>query len=45
LPTAQNIFVATSRYAIDTRFTRNCVLISTVVSMGSLSLIAWLLRG
>jgi predicted permease len=45
LPTAQNIFVATSRYAIDTRFTRNCVLISTVVSMVSLSLIAWLLRG
>ncbi|MEC3982425.1 AEC family transporter [Amycolatopsis sp. H20-H5] len=43
LPTAQNVFIATSQYAIDTRFVRDCVLGSTVVSMGSLSLIALLL--
>lgn len=43
LPTAQNAFIATSQYAIDARFVRNCVLVSTVVSMGSLSFIALLL--
>ncbi|WP_158883914.1 AEC family transporter [Amycolatopsis anabasis] len=45
LPTAQNVFIATSQYAIDTRFVRDCVLISTLLSMATLSLIAWLLGG
>lgn len=43
LPTAQNIFIATSQYAIDSRFTRDAVLITTLVSMGTLSLVAALL--
>jgi malonate transporter len=43
LPTAQNVFIATSQYAINTRFVRDCVLFSTLLSMGTLSLIAWLL--
>jgi hypothetical protein len=38
LLTVQNIFIAASRYTIDTRFTRTAFLISTVLSMGSLSL-------
>ncbi|WP_435121474.1 AEC family transporter [Amycolatopsis thermoflava] len=42
LPTAQNIFIATSQYALDSRFVRDCVLVSTLVSMGSLSLVSWL---
>lgn len=43
LPTAQNVFIAASRYRIDVRFIRDCVLLSTLVSMGTLSLIAVLL--
>jgi predicted permease len=43
LPTAQNVFIATSQYAINTRFVRDCVLFSTLLSMGTLTLIAWLL--
>ncbi|GAB3574526.1 AEC family transporter [Amycolatopsis endophytica] len=42
LPTAQNIFIATSQYSLDSRFVRDCVLVSTLVSMGSLSLVSWL---
>ncbi|WP_020673529.1 AEC family transporter [Amycolatopsis nigrescens] len=42
LPTAQNVFIASSQYSIDARFARDCVLVTTLVSMGSLSLIAWL---
>ncbi|QFU90647.1 AEC family transporter [Amycolatopsis sp. YIM 10] len=45
LPTAQNVFIASSQYAVDVRFVRNCVLVSTLLSMGSLTLIAWLLGG
>ncbi|PRX45080.1 hypothetical protein B0I33_110179 [Prauserella shujinwangii] len=40
LPTAQNVFIAASRYGVDVRFVRDCVLLSTLVSMGMLSLIA-----
>lgn len=43
LPTAQNVFIATSQYAIDSRFVRDCVLVSTLISMASLSLIVWAL--
>ncbi|WP_370948938.1 AEC family transporter [Amycolatopsis sp. cg5] len=43
LPTAQNIFIATSQYAIDSRFTRDAVLITTLLSMATLSVIAALL--
>lgn len=43
LPTAQNVFIATSQYSIDSRFVRDCVLMSTVVAMASLSLVVWLL--
>ncbi|RZQ63687.1 AEC family transporter [Amycolatopsis suaedae] len=43
LPTAQNIFIAAGRYAVEVRFVRDCVLISTLCSMVTLSLIAWLL--
>jgi len=43
LPTAQNVFIATSQYELDSRFVRDCVLISTLVAMVSLSLIVWLM--
>jgi malonate transporter len=43
LPTAQNIFIATSRYAVDVRFTRNCVVATTLASMVTLSVIAMVL--
>jgi malonate transporter and related proteins len=43
LPTAQNVFIATSQYAVDSRFVRDCVLVSTLIAMGSLSLVVWLL--
>ncbi|NIH83567.1 AEC family transporter [Amycolatopsis granulosa] len=45
LPTAQNVFIATSQYALDSRFVRDCVLVSTLLAMGSLSLLAWLVAG
>ncbi|QWF85460.1 AEC family transporter [Amycolatopsis sp. CA-230715] len=45
LPTAQNIFIASSRYAIDARFVRDCVLLSTLLSMVTLSVIAALFSG
>jgi predicted permease len=41
LPTAQNVFITTSQYAVDSRFVRDCVLVSTLIAMGSLSLIVW----
>ncbi len=43
LPTAQNAFVFASEYGIDTELPRDTVLLSTLLSMVSLSLIAWLL--
>ncbi|MFF8841841.1 AEC family transporter [Streptomyces sp. NPDC015127] len=43
LPTAQNAFVFASEYRLDTDLARDTVLLSTFVSMGSLSLITWLL--
>ncbi|NKQ52568.1 AEC family transporter [Amycolatopsis sp. K13G38] len=41
LPIAQNVFIATSQYELDSRFVRDCVLVSTLVAMVSLSLIVW----
>jgi predicted permease len=43
LPTAQNAFIFASEYGIDTDLPRDAVLISTLLSMVSLSLIAWLM--
>jgi predicted permease len=43
LPTAQNAFIFASEYRLDTDLARDTVLLSTFVSMGSLSLITWLL--
>ncbi|MBT2369880.1 AEC family transporter [Streptomyces sp. ISL-10] len=43
LPTAQNAFIFASEYRLDTALARDTVLMSTFVSMGSLSLITWLL--
>lgn len=41
LPTAQNVFIATSQYAVDSRFVRDCVLVTTLIAMASLSLVVW----
>ncbi|MGN9790441.1 AEC family transporter [Streptomyces sp. OZ13] len=43
LPTAQNAFIFASQYRLDTRLVRDAVVLSTLFSMGSLSLITWLL--
>ncbi len=43
LPTAQNAFIFATEYGIDTDLPRDTVLMSTLLSMASLSLIAWLL--
>ncbi|MCP3818150.1 AEC family transporter [Streptomyces sp. A3M-1-3] len=43
LPTAQNAFVFAAEYRLDTDLARDTVLLSTLLSMGSLSLITWLL--
>ncbi|MCX4824538.1 AEC family transporter [Streptomyces sp. NBC_01142] len=43
LPTAQNAFIFASEYRLDSDLARDTVLLSTLLSMGSLSLIAWLL--
>ncbi|MEU0370713.1 AEC family transporter [Streptomyces sp. NPDC006283] len=43
LPTAQNAFIFASQYRLDTTLARDTVLLSTLLSMGSLSLITWLL--
>ncbi|MFF3286891.1 AEC family transporter [Streptomyces sp. NPDC003023] len=43
LPTAQNAFIFASQYRLDTRLASDTVVLSTLFSMGSLSLIAWLL--
>jgi predicted permease len=43
LPTAQNAFIFASEYRLDTALARDAVLLSTLLSMGSLSLITWLL--
>ncbi|MFJ8076506.1 AEC family transporter [Streptomyces sp. NPDC096176] len=43
LPTAQNAFVFASQYRLDTTLARDTVLLSTLLSMGPLSLITWLL--
>jgi malonate transporter and related proteins len=43
LPTAQNAFIFASEYGIDTELPRDTVLMSTLLSMVSLSLIAWLM--
>ncbi|MFD9561043.1 AEC family transporter [Streptomyces sp. NPDC059994] len=41
LPTAQNAFIFASEYSLDTELPRDTVLLSTLLSMVSLSLIAW----
>ncbi|MFI1094628.1 AEC family transporter [Streptomyces sp. NPDC020917] len=43
LPTAQNAFIFASEYGLDTDLPRDTVLLSTLLSMASLSLIAYLL--
>lgn len=43
LPTAQNAFIFASEYGLDTALPRDTVLLSTLLSMGSLSAIAYLL--
>ncbi|MFG1809097.1 AEC family transporter [Streptomyces sp. NPDC049040] len=43
LPTAQNAFIYASEYGLDTDLPRDTVLLSTLLSMASLSLIAYLL--
>lgn len=43
LPTAQNAFIFASQYRLDTRLASETVLMSTLLSMGTLSLITWLL--
>ncbi|WP_194922159.1 AEC family transporter [Catenulispora rubra] len=44
LPTAQNVFIYASEYALDTVFARNAVIFSTVASMAGLWTVAALLR-
>ncbi|MFD9791151.1 AEC family transporter [Streptomyces sp. NPDC059070] len=41
LPTAQNAFIFASEYSLDTELPRDTVLLSTLLSMVSLSFIAW----
>jgi predicted permease len=43
LPTAQNAFIFAAQYRLDTRLVRDAVVLTTFISMGSLSLITWLL--
>lgn len=43
LPTAQNAFIYAGQYGLDTTLARNSVVASTVVSMATLSLAAWVL--
>ncbi len=43
LPTAQNAFIYATEYGIDTDLPRDAVLMSTLLSMATLSAIAWLL--
>lgn len=43
LPTAQNAFIFAAEYELDTDLPRDTVLLSTLLSMASLSLIAYLL--
>ncbi|GGW22782.1 membrane protein [Streptomyces xantholiticus] len=43
LPTAQNVFLFAAQYRLDTRLVSDTVVLSTVCSMGSLSVITWLL--
>jgi malonate transporter and related proteins len=43
LPTAQNAFIFASEYGLDTDLPRDTVLLSTLLSMASLSVIAYLL--
>jgi predicted permease len=43
LPTAQNAFIYSQQYGLDTRPARNAVVASTVVSMVTLSLATWAL--
>jgi predicted permease len=43
LPTAQNAFIFASRYRLDTRLVSDTVVRSTLLSMGSLTVITWLL--
>lgn len=44
LPTAQNVFIYASEYALDTVFARNAVIFSTVVSMAGLWTVVALLK-
>jgi len=44
LPTAQNVFIYASEYALDTTFARNSVIFSTVASMAGLWTVAALLK-
>ena len=44
LPTAQNVFIYASEYALDTAFARNAVILSTVVSMAGLWTVVALLK-
>jgi malonate transporter and related proteins len=44
LPTAQNAFIFAAEYGLDTDLPRDTVLMSTLLSLFSLSLIAWLLQ-
>ncbi|MFF8711149.1 AEC family transporter [Streptomyces sp. NPDC015184] len=43
LPAAQNAFIYSQQYGLDTRPARNAVVASTVVSMATLSLATWVL--
>ncbi|MFI9271120.1 AEC family transporter [Kitasatospora sp. NPDC052896] len=45
LPTAQNVYIYAQQYRLDTALARDSVLISTLVSMATLSGIAWALGG
>ena len=44
LPTAQNVFIYASEYALDTTFARNSVIFSTIASMAGLWTVAALLK-
>ena len=44
LPTAQNVFIYASEYALDTVFARNAVIFSTVISMAGLWTVVALLK-
>ena len=44
LPTAQNVFIYASEYALDTVFARNAVIFSTIASMAGLWTVAALLK-